>query len=418
MNRTAIIFVLLATAGCAQASQVNPIRKVVTMMQMMQNKVIAEGKRAEELFDKFMCYCETGEATLSKSISDAEAKLTALGSSIKSTAAMKAQLESDVATAKENRAAAEAAIEAANAMRGKENEAFQKESSDLTANIAALSGAIPAIEKGMAGGFLQTRAASVLRRLSVQMDMSSVDRDMLASFLSMGSGAGYVPQSGEILGILKQMKDEMEADLKTAEENEASALANFEALVAAKKAEIAACTKEIEEKLTRLANVGVELAEMKNDLEDTAEALEEDKKFLADLGTSCNTKGEEWELYKKTQAEELLALADTIKILNDDDALELFKKTLPSAASFMQVQVSAKVVRQQALASLSTARSTGSRDARLDLLEMALRGNQMGFEKVIKLIDDLIAVLKKEQGDDDAKKGYCEAEFDAAEDKV
>lgn len=29
---------------------------------------------------------------------------------------------------------------------------------------------------------------------------------------------------------------------------------------------------------------------------------------------------------KKTRAEELLALAETIKILNDDDALDLFKK--------------------------------------------------------------------------------------------
>merc|ERR1719337_72688 len=201
-----MIMVLLATSGCAEAVEVNPIRKVVTMMQMMQNKVIAEGKRVEELFDKFMCYCQTGEATLSKSIADAEAKITALGSSIESTAAMKAQLESDVETAKANRAAAEAAIEAATAQRNKENGAHTKESSDLTANIAALSGAIPAIEKGMAGGFLQTRAASVLRRLSVEMDMSSVDRDTLASFLALDGKAGYVPQSGEILGILKQMK--------------------------------------------------------------------------------------------------------------------------------------------------------------------------------------------------------------------
>merc|ERR1719506_297525 len=328
------------------------------MMQMMQNKVIAEGKRAEELFDKFMCYCQTGEATLTKSIADAEAKITALESSIKETAAMKEQMGADVEKAKGDRAAAKETLAQAEALRNKENAAFLKESGDLKANIAALAGAIPAIEKGMAGGFLQTRAASVLRRLSVQMDMSSVDRDVLASFLSMGSGAGYVPQSGEILGILKQMKDEMEADLKTAEENEASALANFEALVAAKKAEIAACTKEIEEKLTRLANVGVELAEMKNDLEDTAEALEEDKKFLADLGTSCSTKGEEWELYKKTQAEELLALAETIKILNDDDALELFKKTLPSAASLLQLKVSEKEVRQRALTALSASRNS------------------------------------------------------------
>ena len=48
-------------------------------------------------------------------------------------------------------------------------------------NIDALSEAIPAIDKGMTG-FLQTRTASVLRRLSVSMDISSVDREMLAAF--------------------------------------------------------------------------------------------------------------------------------------------------------------------------------------------------------------------------------------------
>ena len=53
---------------------------------------------------------------------------------------------------------------------------------------------------------------------------------------------------------------------------------------------------------------------------------------------------------KKLRAEELVALADTIKILNDDDALDLFKKTLPSPAgsSFMQVQVTEKSMRTRA----------------------------------------------------------------------
>ena len=37
--------------------------------------------------------------------------------------------------------------------------------------------------------------------------------------------------------------------------------------------------------------------------------------------TKTNTNSEE---IKKVRAEELLALADTIKILNDDDALDLF----------------------------------------------------------------------------------------------
>merc|ERR1719364_249603 len=250
------------------------------------------------------------------------------------------------------------------------------------------------------------------------MDMSSADREILAAFLSQGSSTEYVPQSGEIIGILKQMKDEMEADLAEAKANEEKAIADYKALVAAKKKEIEAATKAIEDKMTRVGELGVEVATMINDLEDTKEGLEEDKKFLADMDTICEQKKKEWAAYQKMMAEELLALADTIKILNDDDALELFKKTLPSAASLLQVQLSAKEVRQQALAALSASRAPGiGRDTRLDLLEMALRGKKMGFEKIIKMIDDLVALLAKEQLDDDDKKAWCLAELDTADDK-
>merc|ERR1719428_1682625 len=224
---------------------------------MMQNKVTAEGKKAEELYDKYMCYCANAEDTLKKSIADAETKIPQLEASIKESAALKEQLTADIEQHKTDRAEAKVAIAEANAIRDKEAGAFAKESSDFESYIVALGKAIAALEKGVAGGFLQTTSATVLRRLSTTMDMSSVDREMLAAFLSQGSSAGYVPQSGEIIGILKQMKDEMEKDLADAKAAEAEALANFESLVDAKTKEINAATKAIEEKLGRIADLGV-----------------------------------------------------------------------------------------------------------------------------------------------------------------
>merc|ERR1719262_1353941 len=112
---------------------------------------------------------------------------------------------------------------------------------------------------------------------------------------------------------------------------------------------------------------------------------------------------------------EMVALADTIKVLNDDDALELFKKTLPgSASSFVQLKVTSSAMRQRALSAL---KSGHKGDPRLDLIELAMHGGKMGFDKIIKMIDDLVVDLKAEQGIDNDKKAYCEAEFDKAEDK-
>jgi chromosome segregation ATPase len=48
---------------------------------------------------------------------------------------------------------------------------------------------------------------------------------------------------------------------------------------------------------------------------------------------------------------------------------------------------------------------------------LALRGKTAGFEKVIKLIDEMVALLNQEQLDDDHKKEYCEMQFDFTDDK-
>merc|ERR1719454_1521657 len=114
------------------------------------------------------------------------------------------------------------------------------------------------------------------------------------------------------------------------------------------------------------------------------------------------------------RAEEILAISETIKILNDDDALDLFKKTLPSP-SLLQTQIAAKQVRVEALQAL---RSPGRKDPRLDFIALALRGRKVSFEKVIGMIDEMIVLLAKEQATDDEKKEYCEAELDIAEDKL
>merc|ERR1719188_1663720 len=100
-------------------------------------------------------------------------------------------------------------------------------------------------------------------------------------------------------------------------------------------------------------------------------------------------------------------------MLNDDDALDLFKSTL----SLVQVERSAESVRAKALAMVKAARHPAGQRAWMDLLSLALTGKTTDFSKVIKMIDEMIAMLKQEQTDDENKKEYCVAQFDAADDK-
>merc|ERR1719453_1841451 len=270
----------------------------------------------------------------------------------------------------------------------------------------------------MAGGFLQTEGAAVLKKIAMDSQaMPDSDRQEVLSFLSGPSD--YAPASGEITGILKTMQDEMSKALGDATAEENAAIATYTASMASKKKEVEALTAEIEVKLTRVGELSVEIVQMKNDLTDTQEQLLEDKKFLANMEKDCASKAGEYEVVVKTRQEELLALADTIKMLNDDDALELFKKTLPGAsASFVQVKVSERNIRKQALQFIQRAQSTALLTSpQLDFIALAINGKKIGFGKVIKLIDDMVATLKQEQLDDDHKEEYCKEQFDFADDK-
>merc|ERR1719161_2063979 len=172
--------------------QANPIRKIVTMLQNMIKKVEAEGEKEKELYDKFMCYCNTADVTLGKSIEDANTKIPQLEADIKQATEEKAQLEEDLTAHQNDRTAANEAMAKATEIREKEAAAFAKENAEDKANLDALKKALAAIEKGLAGGFLQTNAAGVLRNLAMnKMDMMELDRQQLVSFLSGTEGEGY-----------------------------------------------------------------------------------------------------------------------------------------------------------------------------------------------------------------------------------
>merc|ERR1719399_2078115 len=442
MVPTLVALVLVASAPSSLAADsgarasANPIRKVVTMLQMMQKKVAADGETDKEMHEKFMCYCKTATATLSKSISDCETSMPEMVSKIEELEALLAQLKAEVALHQKDRQAAKDAIAEATKIREEEHKAWVEGKEAREAQIAMiekLMKAITALEKGAYGLVQEGKTFELLQQkagaaavsavqkllLSENLSISDFNRQQLSEFLSEGSS--YTPQSGEIIGMLKQMKDTMEANLTEVSNEEESKVKIFKALVKAKLKEIDALTKLIEAKLKRIGEIQVEIVMLKEGLDDCGKSVIDDKKFLADLKKGCATAQEEYDARQKMRGEEMVALADTIKVLNDDDALDLFKKTLPSA-SLLQVRVRSAEVRRRALAILQGATRAskhghGSHMA-LELVALALGGKNAQFAEVIKMIDNMVALLKEEQLEDDSKKEYCEVQIDHMEDSI
>jgi len=414
-------------AGLKQGTRAiaNPIRKVVTMLSAMQKKVEQEGIDEKRLFDKFLCYCKNGDKDLGASIASANDKLSTLPSEIEAANGKLAQLKDDVKQHQEDRRAAKRALAEAKGIRAKEAKAFAAEKNELDTTISSVKKAVTAIEQGVSGGFLQTTAAQVLRKSLEKVDLQDADRSDLASFLSLKQESDYAPKSGEILGILKQMGDAAAANRAEVIANEDEAIKSYEQMVSARTEEVDALGLSIEEKMKRIGELGVDLVEMKADLDDSSNALAADKEFLANLEKNCKIKMKEFQERSELRATELVALADTIKLLNDDNALDLFKKTLPSAgaSSFMQMMETTQSMRSRALKMVRRARRKADRHHRpkWDFLVLALAGKRSMshgvFDKVVGICDGMIKELKKEQQADDDKKEYCAAQLRIAKGK-
>merc|ERR1719217_1146371 len=418
-----------AAASEEQAMGANPIRKIVTLLQNMQKEIEAEGAKEKELFDKFMCFCSGNDGDLKKKAADATASIEELTAKLKSEEAEKVQLTQDLIGHKKDRESAGSDIEEATTLREKEASEFAAEKADSETNIAAMAKAIPALEKGMGGAaLLQMPSGNRLQKIVESYpNMDNEDRKNVVAFLQ--ENGDYAPQSGQIVGILKGMKDDMEAELKEAIATEEKAIAGFADLKASKEKEIEMATEAIETQTGRSGEVAVSIVQTKDGIEDTTEELADVEKFAAQLETECATKEKSFAEASKVRAEEVKAISEAISILNDDDALDVFKKARPSALvqeelGFLQKSNSLASKAQKAQAIIAAAAGKTNKAPLKVLLytlnsklKMSSKGKSRGLESVIKMIDDMVVLLGKDQSDDDKSKTFCEDELEKTTDE-
>merc|ERR1719271_1016602 len=107
------------------------------------------------------------------------------------------------------------------------------------------------------------------------------------AFLSEKDRSSYIPQSGQIIGVLKNLKDVMEKNLADATANENGSIREHEGLIAAKTKQVEALQKAVEEKSKRVGELAVTISMEENDRDDTSDAVSQDKAFLADLAKNC-----------------------------------------------------------------------------------------------------------------------------------
>jgi len=393
-----------------------PVTKVINLLKDMLDQLEKEGEKDQEVYDKMACWCETNDKEKTKSIADAEARIEDLNTAIEEHTANSARLSNEIKVLEKEVAKNQDALSKATSLREKQLAEFNGEEKDVLQSISALKAAITVLGKHQEGGSL-LQVSKTLKHTLVKHDkllqgvLKPSERQAALSFIQAAPGMGqsYAPQSGQIFGILEQMKETFETNLSASQKEEQENQKAYEDLKAAKDEEIAAGQSQIDMKTEELATTDAKKAQADEDLKDTEASLAADEEFLAMLKEKCANTDKEWEERQATRTLEMKACSEALTVLSSDDAHELFGKTF-NPASLLQETATAKLsVRRQQAAKVLVTVAKKVNNPRFAALALSVRLD--AFEKVKKAIDDMIAALNKEKADEIKHRDFCIEEF-------
>mmetsp|Transcript_106911 Transcript_106911/g.168966 ORF Transcript_106911/g.168966 Transcript_106911/m.168966 type:complete len:737 (+) Transcript_106911:52-2262(+) len=442
-------------------SKDTPVTRVVNLLKEMSKTLQKEQEEDEELYHKLACWCNNNKYEKNEASDDANSKISDLEATIEMLTAKSKELKTKIAELEKEVAADKAALAEALALREKQLKEFHSLELDDIAALENLKAAIVVLSKHHDAAFPQMplsliavqgkqepwspeheshlshsfdeflskqgfdthmHSASTPGLLQDTMpeatakngwsaaDVSTVKRAVTSAsaLLQRRHGQGYYPsysaQSGEIMGVLKQLKEEMEGDLAEAQKTEALRAGAFAELRAAKTSEIESGEKMAETKEDELAQTDNDLAEAKEDLGQTQKQLSEDQKFLKNLGTTCAEADANFEARKKSRLEEIEAVSQTIGILTADEARDAMDTTF----SFVQTSRKSDKLRKDAAAVL---RHSAQKIHSPALSMLASSVELDAFTKVKAMIDKMIATLKTQQADEVKKNDWCISEL-------
>merc|ERR1719174_808554 len=246
----------------------------------------------EEVYEKVACWCQTNDKSKTTSIADAEDAITSLTADIEEFTANSARLNTEIKNLESEISKNQAALDKATAIREKELAEFNGEEKDMLQSIGALKSAVTVLSKH--NSFAQVPSEALLNIAATLKWQFHKHCDILAEITTPAQHKAiaafvqapgdyfdaeptfkqsYAPQSGQIFGILKQMKETFETNLSTAQKEEMQGQQAYEELKAAKEEEIKAGQAQIDSKTQELADTDEKNAQAKEDIEDTKKSL-------------------------------------------------------------------------------------------------------------------------------------------------
>mmetsp|Transcript_37692 Transcript_37692/g.117479 ORF Transcript_37692/g.117479 Transcript_37692/m.117479 type:complete len:691 (+) Transcript_37692:38-2110(+) len=443
----AALIAIFAVVPAARATEASPLGKALELLSSLEAKVRSEGEEALKTYTAAAEWCEERSKTLGYEIKTGKAEMTDVKATVEAESAAMASFETKVDQLAGSIAKSEADLKAATEIRAKESGDFASEEKELAETISTLERSISILEReaqrGGASALQLRNAGSVAHVMGLLVEASALttaDAKQLTALVqssqrsaadsseaSLGApdAAAYEGHSQGIIGTLEDLLEKAQSQLTEARTRETSSLQNFEMLKQSLEDEIKYASKGMAEAKQKAAGSREAKATAEGDLRVTAGELKEDTKALAELRHDCMSKAQDFEAAKKDRSEELKALIEASKVLQDQtgaaakvsyDFGQVSLAQVARAGASSPGHQAVRLVRELARAQHST--GLAQLAARMAVATHSeLLAGEDPFAKVKGLITDMVAKLEGEADAEASHKAYCDKEIAEAQEK-
>jgi hypothetical protein len=410
-----LIVATLALAAVGQA--VTPVQKVLTMMNEMKTKgekMMAEEKSTFAAYKEWVSDTsrqlgmdiETEKSDIEKftaAATKADSDVSTLGSAID-------KLNGELDTTEGEKA------DATSIRKGQHDE-FVKISTDYGESVDALERAIQTMQARSADTPDQSAAAFLQKEAMQKPGM----RRVLAAFLQENNEvarggpavAAYEFQSGGIVALLEKFLKKFQDELAAVEEEEHNQASNFDLEMINLSNTIDYLKKEIEEKSVLKAKRAKESAQAKADVASTQNELAADEKTLSETEATFAAKSDQFKANQEVRAAELEAIGKAIEIISDPKVAGSYGEhvnLLQGKTSLLQIRSArSRVTARSRVVEFLQRKAAMLSSTALKTLASQVASNP--FDKVVKMIQDLVAKLKEEAAAEAEHKQWCDEQL-------
>jgi len=404
----------------AAGNAVTPVQKVIEMMNGMLEKGKKEKHEEQVQFAAYKQFCDDTTVEKKRAIDEANEQIEVLKADIEKYTATAAKLTKEIAEHDEDISVWEGDIKAATKVREIEKADYDATHTDYSESIDALERAIAVLKKQAH----DRKQASLVQLKNLKLIPDDAKK-VIDVFLQQDPDEGlavsapeanaYEFQSGGVVEMLEKLLDKFIEERTTLEKEEMNSKHAYDMLMQDLNAQVSQAQTDRDEKAEFKAETLQSKADAQGDLQDTTTTRDEDKKYLADLTSTCEQKASDFESRQQLRAEEIEAVEKAIEIVSSGAVAGNADKHLPGLVqtSFAQLRADSASMNQQRVASYlrRQADTLGSRV----LSALATRVESDPFAKVKKMIKDLIVKLMEEANEEAEHKGWCDTELSTNE---